>query len=164
MYSPWRSQYIKGFKEPKKSRKKKSVFADIKKKDDKKRLVVHRGKKAFIIMNLYPYNSGHLMVIPFKQTADFSELDRDTKLEMMDLVELCIKILTQVMKPHGFNIGVNLGKVSGGSVDTHLHFHVVPRWNGDTNFMPVIGNTKVISDDMKRTYKDLREAIKQILQ
>ena len=116
------------------------------------------GKTCFIIMNLYPYNCGHVMVIPYMQTADFSELDQETKLEVMELTDLSIKALKLTLRPQGFNVGANLGRVAGGSVDNHIHFHIVPRWEGDTNFMPVLADAKVLSNDMTSTYKNLRQA------
>ena len=104
------------------------------------------------------------MVIPFLQTPDFSSLDNETKLEIMDLTDLCIKALKETLKPQGFNFGANLGRVAGGSVDTHIHFHIVPRWEGDTNFMPVLADAKVLSNDMKTTYSNLRKAILTLVQ
>ncbi len=164
LFSPWRSKYIASFKDATPTSDGKSIFADIPPEEDEARLVVHRGKTAFIIMNLYPYNAGHLMVIPYLQTPDFSALDSDTRLDIMNLIDLCINTLRETLHPHGFNIGLNLGAVAGGSVDSHIHFHVVPRWNGDTNFMPVIADTKVISNDMHELYHKLRASIQKQLQ
>ena len=115
-------------------------------------------------MNLYPYNCGHLMVIPYHQTPEFGDLDDETMLEVMRLTDLCMNALKKAISPHGFNFGANLGKVAGGSVDSHIHFHIVPRWEGDTNFMPVIGDTKVLSNDMRRLYLQLRELIRDLVQ
>ncbi|MDX2129579.1 MAG: HIT domain-containing protein [Chloroherpetonaceae bacterium] len=167
MYSPWRSSYIDSFKEPNKSLSKsgtpgKSIFADIKPEEDEERWVVYRGNFSFIIMNLYPYNAGHLMVIPYKQTPTLYELNDSEKLEVMKLIEVSMKALEIVLKPHGFNVGLNLGQVAGGSVSEHLHFHIVPRWGGDTNFMPVIAETKVISTEMKSMYYKLRDTCKEL--
>ena len=156
MFSPWRSKYIASFKEPTSKHEKKSIFADLPPEEDEARLVVYRGKKCFVIMNLYPYNAGHLMVIPYQVTPHLSDLDDEAKLETMNLIDLSMKALQEVCKPHGFNIGANIGNVAGGSVDSHLHFHIVPRWNGDTNFMPVIAETKVISNDMQELYHQLK--------
>jgi ATP adenylyltransferase len=163
MYSPWRSKYIATFKEPEKEKPKGgSIFADIAPEDDEARLVVYRGKTCFIIMNLYPYNAGHLMVLPYRVTPDLNSLSSEEKLDMMNLTELAVDALAETIKPHGFNIGANLGAVSGGSVDTHIHLHIVPRWNGDTNFMPVLGDVKVISNDMTEMYHQLRAACKKL--
>lgn len=158
MFSPWRSKYIASFKDPAPKNEKGSIFADLPPEEDEARLVVHRGKKCFVIMNLYPYNAGHVMIIPYQVTPHLSDLDDEAKLELMTLIDLSMKALQEVCKPHGFNIGANIGSVAGGSVDSHLHFHVVPRWHGDTNFMPVIADTKVISNDMRELYRSLKEA------
>lgn len=165
MYSPWREIYMRSFKEPQRSTKKeKSIFSDIPPSEDEERFVLYRGKTSFIIMNLYPYNCGHLMVIPYLQTPDFSSLDNVTKLEIMDLTDLCIRALTKTLSPQGFNFGANLGRVAGGSVDTHIHFHIVPRWEGDTNFMPVLADAKVLSNDMKAIYASLKQAIAELVE
>ena len=164
MYSPWREAYMESFKEAKKhDTRGKSIFADIPPEEDEERYVLHRAERCFVIMNLYPYNCGHLMVIPYRQTPEFSDLDDETKLEVMHLTDLCMEALRRTIRPHGFNFGANLGKVAGGSVDSHIHFHIVPRWEGDTNFMPVVGDTKVLSNDMRRLYLQLRETIGAIL-
>lgn len=141
----------------------KSVFADIPPEQDEERYVLHRGKTCFIIMNLYPYNCGHVMVIPYEQTPEFSDLSDETRLEVMKLSDLAMKALSRTLRPQGFNFGANLGKVAGGSVDTHIHFHIVPRWEGDTNFMPVLGDTKVLSNDMRKSYNQLRASIRELL-
>jgi ATP adenylyltransferase len=160
MYSPWREVYMQSFKDEKPAGSEgKSVFADIPPEEDEERYVLCRGERCFAILNLYPYNAGHLMVIPYVQTPEFNDLDDATKLEIMQMSDLCMRALKLTMNPQGFNLGANLGKVAGGSVDTHIHFHIVPRWEGDTNFMPVLGDTKVLSNDLRRTYVQLREAI-----
>ncbi|MDW8467468.1 MAG: HIT domain-containing protein [Chloroherpetonaceae bacterium] len=162
LFSPWRSKYIASFKDASQAAKGKSIFADIPPEEDEARLVVYRGKTSFVIMNLYPYNAGHVMIVPYKQTPTLSDLNSETRLEIMNLIDLSIQALTEVLSPHGFNVGLNLGSVAGGSVDSHLHFHVVPRWHGDTNFMPVIADTKVISNDMQELYYKLRSAMQQL--
>lgn len=164
MYSPWREVYMDSFKDEKhpKPEKGKSVFADIPPEQDEERYVLTRGEYCFAILNLYPYNCGHLMVIPYKQTPEFSDLDDKTMLEIMQMSDLCMRALKITHKPQGFNFGANLGKVAGGSVDTHIHFHIVPRWEGDTNFMPVLGETKVLSNDLRRTYIQLKETIDKL--
>ncbi|NTW62728.1 MAG: HIT domain-containing protein [Chlorobiaceae bacterium] len=164
MYSPWREVYMQSFKDEKTSMKeKKSVFSDIPPEEDEQRFVLHRAEKCFIIMNLYPYNCGHLMVVPYHQSPEFSDLDPATMLEIMELTDLCIKALKVTLKPQGFNFGANLGRVAGGSVDTHIHFHIVPRWEGDTNFMPVLADAKVLSNDLRSTYANLKKAIADLL-
>jgi ATP adenylyltransferase len=111
-------------------------------------------------MNRYPYNSGHVMIVPYRQTADFQDLTHEELGEMMSTMQRAIRALNATMSPHGFNFGANLGRVSGAGVDEHIHFHLVPRWNGDTNFMPVLADTKVISEDMQKTFKKLQKAFR----
>jgi ATP adenylyltransferase len=127
---------------------------------DKKNLLLYRGKYTFVLMNLYPYNNGHLMVAPYKHTGDFTELDNNELLEIMQMAQLSIKVLKKVMNPAGFNTGFNIGKAAGAGIDTHLHFHIVPRWMGDTNFMPVVGEMKVISEHLEVTYDNLLAVFK----
>jgi ATP adenylyltransferase len=160
MYSPWREVYMQSFKDEKQTPSEgKSIFADIPPEEDEERYVLCRAEHCFAIMNLYPYNCGHLMVIPYLQTPEFTDLDDATKLEIMQIADICMRALKVTLNPQGFNLGANLGKVAGGSVDTHIHFHIVPRWEGDTNFMPVLGDTKVLSNDLRRIYVQLRETI-----
>ncbi len=126
-------------------------------------LVLHKSSKSFIILNKYPYNSGHLMIVPLKHTGQYEELDRETVLDMDRMLRLSLKALREVFKPHGFNIGYNLGRPAGAGLESHIHMHVVPRWNGDTNFMPVIAKTKVISQDLSETYDRLKGALDRLL-
>lgn len=152
MWSPWRSKYIDSFKNENKDNT--CVFCSAKSKnfkEDDKSLVVYRGKNSFIMMNLYPYNNGHMMIIPFRHICDYTELTSEELNEITDLNKHLIKALTNIMQPHGFNFGANIGKAAGAGIDTHLHFHLVPRWNGDTNFMPVLGEVKIISQDLLDT-------------
>jgi ATP adenylyltransferase len=121
-------------------------------------LVVHKGLLTFTVLNLFPYNNGHMMVVPYKHTNDFGKLTKKENIEVMEKLQLAVKALTIVYGPEGFNIGANLGKVSGAGIDDHIHFHIVPRWNGDTNFMPVLGEVKVISQDLLDTKKKLVKA------
>ncbi len=161
MWSPWRSAYIQTFKDPQKKTRKRggSIFtAALAENDDDKHFIIWRGKYCFLIMNLYPYNSGHLMVVPYRQTGRFDALT-DTELkEIMSTIRRAIAALEDEMTPEGFNIGVNLGRAAGAGVNGHVHFHIVPRWNGDTNFMPTLTDTKVISEDMRTTLLKLRRA------
>jgi ATP adenylyltransferase len=129
---------------------------------DQKNLIVHRGKTSFIILNRYPYNNGHLMVVPYQHTAELSDLSDPEKIELFDFLALSQKVLNRVMCPQAFNIGMNLGRCSGAGIEDHLHFHVVPRWNGDTNFMPIIGHTKVVSEGLEDTWKKLSQSFKAI--
>jgi ATP adenylyltransferase len=121
-------------------------------KTDRDNLILFRGEKTFVILNLYPYNNGHLMVVPYRHTADCCELDEHTTAELWHFVTRCKHILTEAFHPEGFNIGMNMGRAAGAGIDRHIHMHIVPRWNGDTNFMPVVGETKVISQCVLETY------------
>jgi len=165
MWSPWRSAYIDTFKGKAakgKRKMKQSLFTEAwKSRADDRNLIVWRGKHCFVIMNRYPYNSGHLMVVPYRQTDDFQELTPEEFGEVMITVQRAIRALNATMHPHGFNFGANLGRVSGAGVDEHIHFHLVPRWNGDTNFMPVLADTKVISEDLRKTLKILQKAFRE---
>jgi len=153
LWAPWRAPYILGPKEEG------CLLCRIggEKKDDRN-LVLWRGRLCFVMMNLYPYNSGHLMVVPYRHEKDLENLSQDEAGEMMDLAGRCIGALRRSMHPQGFNLGINLGDIAGAGVEDHLHLHVVPRWKGDTNFMPVAARTKVISQDLGETYRTLREA------
>lgn len=163
MWSPWRSAYIETFKAPPSKKKSgKSIFTlALEENDDDKHYILWRGKYCFVIMNLYPYNSGHLMIVPYRQTARLDDLTERELSEMMKTVRRAVRALDAEVHPEGFNIGANLGRASGAGVNDHIHFHVVPRWNGDTNFMPVLTDTKVISEDMKSTMLKLRKAFQK---
>lgn len=151
IWSPWRSKYIDSFKSDEDPSK--CVFCQMKDQNqsDLDNLLVDKGLYTFTVMNLYPYNNGHLMVIPFRHTNDFKSLDNNELIEIMEKLQLAQKALSNAINPHGFNIGANIGRVAGAGVEDHIHFHIVPRWNGDSNFMPVIGDVKVISQDLKET-------------
>ena len=156
LFSPWRSAYIETFKAAKKSRG--CLFCRMARaKDDGKNLIVFRGRYNFVVMNLYPYNNGHLMIVPLRHTGNLEKVPVRELREALDLVRRSITALKKVSKPHGFNVGVNIGRVAGAGIESHVHFHVVPRWNGDTNFMPVLGETKIISEDLKATWAKLRK-------
>ena len=163
LWSPWRSKYIESFIHTK--NKDECVFCKSLSEDisDEKSLKVYEGKTCFVMLNLYPYNSGHIMVIPNKHYAKFEEFSLDELTETMAVVQRSLKVLESVMKPQGFNIGVNLGKAAGAGIDDHIHFHIVPRWNGDTNFMPALGEVKVISQDLLQTKKMLIDAFAKII-
>ena len=155
LWSPWRSEYIESFKSE--SEKSGCIFCDFPKEtDDEKRMILHRGKYSFVIMNLYPYNSGHLMIVPYHHTTSLSSLPAETSAEIILLLGKSQEAITKAMNAQGFNIGVNLGKAAGAGIDDHVHFHIVPRWNGDTNFMPVFSEIKVVPEEMKKTYLKLK--------
>jgi len=126
--------------------------------NDAANYILYRGDKNFIIMNTYPYNPGHLMIAPYRHIANLEELTDEEFHEHFEIVSRSIKLLRQVFNPGGFNIGINMGKVAGAGIDEHLHTHIVPRWQADTNFMPVISDTKVISEALAETYKKLKGA------
>jgi ATP adenylyltransferase len=126
--------------------------------DDEANLIVHRGERCFVILNLYPYTNGHLMVIPFDHVARLQDLPPETTAEMMDLAQRSMRRLEGVYEPHGFNLGANQGRVAGAGVEHHIHMHVVPRWGGDTNFMPVIADTKVMPQTLEQSYASLKGA------
>ncbi len=161
MFSPWRSQYIASFRSPKKKRKQSIFTLALKADDDDEHLIVWRSRLCFVILNRYPYNSGHLMVVPNRQTSDLLDLSAEELADIMATVQRAVRALREAVAPEGFNLGVNLGRAGGAGVDSHVHFHIVPRWNGDTNFMPVIGEVKVISEDMKATLRKLRQAFRR---
>ena len=161
LYAPWRMAYIE---QPQKDRRSalpqsrtSCVFCDAAAaSDDVDNLIVHRGKTAFVLLNLFPYNTGHLLVVPYLHTAKLSDLDDDASLELWTLAKGAQAALESVMHPEGYNLGMNLGTVSGAGIADHLHLHIVPRWNGDTNFMPVLADIKVLPDALENTCRKLR--------
>ncbi|MBQ9882198.1 MAG: HIT domain-containing protein [Synergistes sp.] len=163
IFAPWRMQYILSNSESEDKTPDGCIFCIFPQLDeDEKRLIIERGRNCFVIMNAYPYNPGHLMVVPYRHTSDFTSLTAEELAEATALVQKSIKALTALMQPHGFNIGVNLGRTAGAGIDQHLHIHIVPRWNGDTNFMPVTGETRVISESLQSTYSRLTAIWKTI--
>lgn len=128
----------------------------LKEKKDQKNFILYRGKSAFVILNLYPYNSGHLMVVAKRHKAKFEDLTPPEALEMTQLSQTWVKKLNKALKPDGINLGVNLNQAAGAGIHDHVHIHIVPRWNGDTNFMPVLAETKVISVSLNSVYKKLK--------
>ncbi|MFH0766195.1 MAG: HIT domain-containing protein, partial [Calditrichota bacterium] len=129
--------------------------------DDRAKLVIFRSARAFAVMNLYPYNNGHLLVAPHLHAGSLNELSREERNALFELTHRAVRWLEQVYHPHGFNIGLNLGLVAGAGLPGHLHVHIVPRWNGDTNFMPVLGETKVISEDLWDSYDRIKAVIQR---
>ena len=126
--------------------------------DGRNNLILARAGSAFVILNAFPYNPGHLMVSPYRHVGEFRDLTPEERIEIMELLALSCDVLDKTMRPHGANVGVNLGRVAGAGILGHIHLHVVPRWDGDTNFMPVIGQTKVIPEGLDTTYEKLRAA------
>jgi len=153
LHSPWRIEYILSPK----PELKEGLFARIaQSSDDVENLVVVRDRTCFALLNKYPYNGGHLMVVPYQEVPDLNGLTDEELADLWKLTRRCIAALTAVMKPDGFNVGINLGKVAGAGIAEHLHVHVVPRWNGDTNFMPVLANTTVLPEALKDVAAKLR--------
>ena len=132
-------------------------------KKDRENLILYRSELSFILMNRYPYNPGHLMIAPYRHVGDVDKLTDDEAADIWRLIKLSILTLKRAMNPEGFNIGANIGKAAGAGFDGHVHIHVVPRWSGDTNFMPLIGNTKVVSDALHNTYDELKKALEEVL-
>jgi ATP adenylyltransferase len=130
--------------------------------DDRAVYIVHRGSRAFVILNAFPYNNGHVMVAPYAHLADLEELPVETLHEMMDLAQQCTRALKTVFRPDGLNLGFNLGSAAGAGIKDHLHLHLVPRWQGDTNFMPVLADVRVIPQSLERSYELLTEAFAQL--
>ena len=160
LFSPWRSQYIASFKDEKKENDA-CLFCRIsKERDDVANLVVTRNKYCYVVMNRYPYNSGHVMIVPYTHAPNFLELSKEEYAEIMSTTSEMIGALDTVSNPQGYNFGANLGRVAGAGIDQHIHFHLVPRWNGDTNFMPTIAEVKLVSEDTLTTCKALRKALK----
>ena len=153
LWAPWRMKYI----EYTVLEKEKSCFLceAATASDQREKLVIFRGKYTILVMNKYPYNSGHLLLSPIRHVASFNDLSREELLALNIMLKNTVNMLSKALKPDGFNIGVNLGRVAGAGLEDHLHIHIVPRWNGDTNFMPVVANTKVIPEALYDTYDKL---------
>jgi len=160
LFAPWRSEYASDFGEEKKEgiKKNKCLFcSQLKENKDEKNFILKRFKHSFVMLNKYPYNAGHLLILPIKHTATLSKLSKEELSELMELQSKSIDILFSTLKNDGLNAGLNLGKAAGAGIPSHLHIHLLPRWQGDTNFMPVIAQTKVISFDLSKFYKQLKK-------
>jgi ATP adenylyltransferase len=157
IWAPWRLPYVKGAS---KDSEDECIFctkpaAD----DDEANLIVHRGERCFVILNLFPYTNGHLMVAPYEHLATLGDLDPDTLAEMMRLTQRAMAVLEEKYEPHGYNVGFNQGRVAGAGVEHHIHMHVVPRWGGDTNFMPVLADTRVMPETLEDSYAVLKGSL-----
>ena len=156
LHAYWRMPYILAPKNPNEGG---NPFVRIHEADDDRaNFILFRGKWNYIVMNRYPYNAGHLLALPYREAGSLEDLSTEERHELMDLIVKAQNILTQALKPDGFNTGFNFGKAGGAGIPTHLHCHIVPRWNGDTNFMPVIGDTRVIPESMDAMWERLNEA------
>lgn len=152
LWAPWRLEYIVAEKANE------CIFCAFPGQDnDEANRILYRGEHAFVIMNAFPYSNGHLLIPPYRHIADPGELTDDENLEIMRLVKMSCNALKQMCKPDGFNIGMNVGTVAGAGIADHVHIHIVPRWNGDTNFMPVLADVKIIPEALETTYKNLKK-------
>lgn len=159
IWAPWRTRYILGKKSShcifcaKASQKNEEGLES----NDEQNFVLSRGKSCFVLLNTFPYNPGHLMIAPYQHTSELSDLSRDVLTELMETACRCEKAIKKAMNPQGINMGLNLGKTAGAGILDHLHFHVVPRWEGDTNFMPILADTRVLSEGLAEVYAKLRK-------
>lgn len=154
LWAPWRMQYILNV-----DKTEGCIFCEKWEEErDEENLLIHRGRHCFVILNLFPYNNGHLMIVPIRHAAELSDLSDEETLEIVHLMERAMAALRRVMGAEGFNVGMNVGRVAGAGIEDHLHVHIVPRWGGDTNFMPVLGDTKVISESLRESCRKLKEA------
>jgi ATP adenylyltransferase len=154
LWAPWRIGYIE-----RASEEGCILCQKPRENEDEANLILYRGQSNFIILNAFPYNPGHLMIAPYRHTANLQDLTDDEAREHFDIVRKSVELLTKALKPAGFNVGLNLGRVAGAGIEEHLHTHIVPRWQGDANFMPVLSNTRVIPEALAATYKKLKSAI-----
>jgi ATP adenylyltransferase len=152
LWAPWRIRYI----EKAKKNEKGCILCDLpSENNDAANFILYRGRSNFVILNSYPYNAGHLMVAPYRHVAGLDELTVAERNDHIEVIVQAIKVLKEVFKPEGFNTGINMGRVAGAGVDKHIHSHVVPRWQGDSNFMPLLADTKVINQALEETYQKL---------
>jgi ATP adenylyltransferase len=158
LWTPWRLAYVTEAS----ANTPRCIFCDAAGQLASEPLVVHAGRSAFVILNKYPYNNGHLMIVPQRHVARLADLDAAEAQDLMRLTQAAERVLTQVYAPHGFNMGVNLGKPAGAGIEDHLHVHIVPRWNGDTNFMSVVGETRVLPEELPATATRLRAAFDRV--
>ncbi len=160
LWAPWRLTYIEAAKDQ--GSRGGCIFVDLPAAtQDRKNLILFRGRLAFVMLNAFPYTNGHLMVAPYKHTANLSDLDDDELLEINQLVRDACGWITKAYRPDGFNVGVNLGEAAGAGIPSHVHWHIVPRWNGDTNFMMTIGEVRVLPQSLEESYDRLQAVMNQ---
>ena len=161
LWAPWRFEYIEN---PATGTSPQGcIFVDLPaQENDRENLLLYRGRTAFVMLNAFPYTNGHLMVAPYRHTADMAELNDEELLEINQLVAACTRWIGSVYKPDGYNIGVNLGRAAGAGIPTHIHWHVVPRWNGDTNFMTIVGQTRVLPEELPDAALRLRPIFERL--
>ena len=157
LWSPWRLEYVSGAKPDTGC-----VFCNVLRPPDPDSLIVYERKTCYVILNLYPYNNGHVMVVPYRHTPSLAALTTEELHEMADLEALCERALVEAYSPHGINVGVNLGKPAGAGVLEHVHVHLVPRWNGDTNFMTVVGTTRVLPEELSQSAARLKPIFQKL--
>lgn len=164
LWSPWRYDYINSGSDKKKESEPACVFCSVledSSEADERNFVVYRARHNFIILNIYPYISGHLMVVPYMHLPDLDAAPKEVTDELMDLAKRCQTALREAYRPHGFNLGMNLGRAAGAGVAEHFHLHIMPRWIGDTNFMTTVGETRVHPEELSTTYRKLRDKLKE---
>ncbi|MCZ6673785.1 MAG: HIT domain-containing protein [Verrucomicrobia bacterium] len=159
LHAYWRMEYI----ETPGALKGKNPFVELPKlENERESLVLYKGETGFLILNRFPYNAGHLLALPYREVADLEDLDSKEKMEFLDLIIKAKQMLTHALKPDGFNVGMNLGSSAGAGIPSHLHAHIVPRWNGDTNFMPVISKTRVLPASLESMWDRLKQAKEEL--
>jgi len=159
LWAPWRLNYITGLQQKNKG----CIFCNIfREKKDKKNYIFCRSEHSFAVLNIYPYNNGHVLILPNRHVKDISDLKKSEREDLFDLLDNVKRLLKATLKPQGFNIGMNIGRISGGGIPGHVHVHVVPRWRGDVNFMPVISSTRVISQSLTALHDKLTRALRKI--
>ena len=162
LWAPWRLTYVK---KTNKEKKKGCLFCrKFKSKKDRTNYVIERRKHSFALLNIYPYNNGHLMIVPYRHIDSIEALEENERLEMMKLLSLMVVSLKKALNPDGFNVGMNLGDIAGAGIVGHLHLHIVPRWKGDCNFMPVLSETRVVPEALQQTYQKLKESLRVCLE
>lgn len=161
LWAPWRMQYVEHHPPDESAGKSGCIFCDFPSDgDDAGRLIAHRGERAYVILNGFPYNNGHLMVVPFEHNSALHELPAETAREITELTQLSLRVLESIYRPEGFNIGINQGDAAGAGIGAHLHQHIVPRWVGDTNFMPVIADVRVLPEALGGSYEKIAAGFK----
>jgi ATP adenylyltransferase len=159
IWSPWRMSYIQNHKRISDC----AFCSELSQSDSPGNLIVHRGQRVFLILNRFPYNSGHVMVVPYEHKPTLEELDSETRAEIMELANLATRVLQTVYRPHGFNLGVNVGTAAGAGILEHVHMHILPRWTGDTNFISTLGATRVLPESLEDTYRRVKEGIEKLV-
>ncbi len=163
LWTPWRYEYIKSFEKKNSKENNECIFCKISKEStDDENYIVVRKRKVFVVLNIYPYNTGHLMIVPYRHVASIEDLTQEELQELAETIKLMVQALRKTYSPHGFNIGANIGRDAGAGIDQHFHVHVLPRWRGDTNFMPIIAGTKVIPETLDTTLKKIRQTLKEL--